>query len=103
VYVGDCREKIVDGFRIHVEESVTDGDGGDFGARVERKHVSVNPSTCDGAIVSDRVNHVIWNGEEERDVGVEKTANDGWIWFFETEGGELEILHGGGDAVLWWW
>jgi len=99
VNVGDGGKEVVDGFRVNVGEGVTDGDGGDFGAWVERKHVSVDPCTCDGAVSGDGSDEVVGDSEEEGDVGEEERTDYGWVGFFETEVSEFEVLHGGGDAV----
>lgn len=94
--VGDGGKEVVDGFRVNVGEGVTDGDGGDFGAWVERKHVSVDPCTCDGAVSGDGSDEVVGDSEEDGDVGVEERTDYGWVGLFETEVNEFEVLHGGG-------
>lgn len=63
--------------------------------------MSVDPGTCNRAVIGDWCDHVVWDGEKDGDIGVEEASDDGWVGFFETESGEFEVFHGGGYAVWW--
>lgn len=101
VYVPDCGDEEGGVARGGLEEIVANGDGGDPGARVEGDYVEVEPAESDGAVGCDGWDQGVWDGEEERGVGVGKGACEGWVWVEDTEGGEFEGRESDGYLVRW--
>ena len=93
----------VRGGGVFVEEVVADGDGGDFGARVEWDDVEVEPAERDGAVGGDGRDQGVGDCEEERGVCVGEGAGESWVWVEDSEGGEFESGEGGGDLVRRRW
>ncbi|WVY90446.1 hypothetical protein V8G54_035960 [Vigna mungo] len=77
VDVGDCREEVVEGFRVHVGEGVAYRDGSDFDTWIEWYYVGVEPRLCYRAVLGDLRDHVVGDGEEERGVSVEEAPAAG--------------------------
>ena len=93
----------VRGGGVFVEEVVADGDGGDFGARVEWDDVEVEPAERDGAVGGDGRDQGVGDCEEERGVCVGEGAGESWVWVEYSEGGEFESGEGGRDLVRRRW
>ena len=93
----------VRGGGVFVEEVVADGDGGDFGARVEWDDVEVEPAERDGAVGGDGRDQGVGDCEEERGVCVGEGAGESRVWVEDSEGGEFESGEGGGDLVRRRW
>nr|POF08695.1 hypothetical protein CFP56_04813 [Quercus suber] len=71
---------------VFVDEVVADGDGCDFGARVEGDDVEVEPAERDGAVGGDGRDQGVGDCEEERGVCVGEGAGESRVWVEDAEG-----------------
>ena len=71
------------------EDIISDGNGGDVRARIERNDVVVDPEGGGGAVAGDGRNERIRDDEEERDVSVGESSDDVRIGDREADGGDL--------------
>ena len=73
-----------------IEHGVTYGDEGNFGTRVKREDMAVEPAECEGTVGGESRKERIWDGEKKGNVGECEGFYERWVSVWEADAGDLE-------------